>query len=182
MPRSWFFTIYEDSAEEEATNLMEHSACVLDISDDEKGAAAKTVEDVKGKENVPPPDWVAAQPRMMDTPADVEEPVKRGREARQAQLAKALKRTEDTEDAMAVDAPPRSPLSDLAPEEFYAEALAKDSVAVEAEGEEGEIKVSELDVAVDAAEERDLASVELGQAVEDKNEILIYESDSAKDA
>ena len=48
------FDIREDTEEEEAKNLMNHSICTLDISsDDESRAAAK---DDRGKENIPPVD------------------------------------------------------------------------------------------------------------------------------
>ncbi|KAL9084532.1 MAG: hypothetical protein Q9165_008035 [Trypethelium subeluteriae] len=192
MPRSWFFAIHEDSPEQEATNLMEHSACVLDISSDEEDDAvsAKSEVDVKGKENVPPPDWVAAQPRVGSVAAvaaavlvEAEEgPVKGGRSATQLALAAALKGKVEGEDAMAVDAPPRSPLSDLAPEEFYAEGLDRDSVAVEGEGE-GEESAVKADEGVDvAAVEMGSVAVELEHAVECGNDFLIYESDSAKEA
>jgi hypothetical protein len=40
------FDIYEDTVEDEMSNLMEHSTCTLDISDDEGRRAAK---DDRGK-------------------------------------------------------------------------------------------------------------------------------------
>ncbi|KAL1870629.1 hypothetical protein Plec18167_007393 [Paecilomyces lecythidis] len=49
-PSSWFFDIHVDSEQDEMTNLMEHSTCVLDISDDE----GKGKTDARGKENIPP--------------------------------------------------------------------------------------------------------------------------------
>ncbi|KKY23707.1 hypothetical protein UCRPC4_g02805 [Phaeomoniella chlamydospora] len=57
IPKSWQFQIHEDTPEEEMVNLMGHSTCVLDISDDEsKGKSA----DDRGKENVPPMDLLAS--------------------------------------------------------------------------------------------------------------------------
>jgi hypothetical protein len=58
MPNTWFFEIHEDTPDQEATNLMEHSASVLDISsdDDSVSARAKDAQE-RGKENVPPPEW-----------------------------------------------------------------------------------------------------------------------------
>ena len=53
LPKSWAFDIHEDTPEEEMVNLMGHSTCTLDISDDE--SKASSVED-RGKENVPPMD------------------------------------------------------------------------------------------------------------------------------
>ncbi|KAE8354210.1 hypothetical protein BDV28DRAFT_131430 [Aspergillus coremiiformis] len=49
-PASWSFDIYVDSEQEEMTNLMQHSTCVLDISDDE----SKVEPSGRGKENIPP--------------------------------------------------------------------------------------------------------------------------------
>ena len=52
MPKGWMFDIFTDTKEEEATNLMEHSACQLDISDDEN--LWQKVMDDENKENIPP--------------------------------------------------------------------------------------------------------------------------------
>jgi hypothetical protein len=114
MPKSWFFDIHEDTPEQEAANLMEHSASVLDISsDDDAETKAKNDELLKGKENVPPPEFAPMQPRTASASAvddgeetEVEEPVKRPR------LRKI------TQDAMDED---RRPLGDLPPSEFYGE-------------------------------------------------------------
>ena len=38
MPNSWFFEIYEDTPEQEASNMMQHSASVLDISSEDDAA------------------------------------------------------------------------------------------------------------------------------------------------
>jgi hypothetical protein len=110
MPKGWFFDIHEDTPEQEAANLMEHSASVLDISSDDDLSTKNQNED-RGKENVPPPDWLASQPRMHSLDAldageetEIEEPVKRPR------LRKFV------QDAMDED---RKPLGDLAPSEFY---------------------------------------------------------------
>merc|ERR1711981_759175 len=63
MPKSWFFEIHEDTAEEEAANLMEHSASILDISsDDDTETKQRKLESEVGKENVPPPDWTGPAP------------------------------------------------------------------------------------------------------------------------
>lgn len=52
MPRGWQFDIHTDAKDEEASNLMEHSACTLDISDDENSASK--MYDEGNKENIPP--------------------------------------------------------------------------------------------------------------------------------
>jgi hypothetical protein len=59
MPKSWFFDIHVDTPEEEATNLMEHSACILDISsDDDCNTKLENEMRERGKENIPPPDHI----------------------------------------------------------------------------------------------------------------------------
>ncbi|PGH01398.1 hypothetical protein AJ79_07939 [Helicocarpus griseus UAMH5409] len=55
LPKAWDFEIYADTEQDEMANLMEHSTCVLDISDDEDKSRNK---DDRGKENIPPPDCV----------------------------------------------------------------------------------------------------------------------------
>ena len=60
MPKAWFFDIYEETPEEEAANLMEHSASTLDISSDDDNETRRRRDlEERGKENVPPPDFVA---------------------------------------------------------------------------------------------------------------------------
>ena len=126
MPKSWFFEIHEDTPEEEAANLMEHSASVLDISsDDDAETKARNEELSKGKENIPPPDFALVQPRTASTNAidegeetEIEEPVKRPRPRK------------TTQDAMDED---RRPLGDLLPSEFYAQGCdASSYVTVDA--------------------------------------------------
>ena len=117
MPKGWFFEIHEDTPEQEAANLMEHSASVLDISSDDDFETKKRNEDLeRGKENIPPPDFLMNQPRIqvsadvmetgLETDSLVQEPVKRPRLRTFVQ------------DAMDED---RKPLGDLQPSEFYGE-------------------------------------------------------------
>jgi len=126
---SWFFDIHEDTAEELATNLMEHSTCTLDISSDEESAAR--LKDERGKENVPPLDDIS-QTRSQLTSVDAVEDSMNDIKARiRARRAVA-------EGAINID---RSPLGDLAAEEFYADGesvfiIASDEAAEE-EGREG---------------------------------------------
>ena len=118
MPNSWFFEIYEDTPEQEASNMMQHSASVLDISS-EDDAATKALNDEleKGKENIPPPEFTLAQSQTASlTPIDdgeeteiepeISEPVKRC-----PRLRKKV-----AQDAMDED---RTPLGDLPPSNFY---------------------------------------------------------------
>ncbi|GES58126.1 hypothetical protein BO80DRAFT_25579 [Aspergillus terreus] len=65
-PASWAFDIHVDSEQDELTNLMQHSTCVLDISDDER-KADDAVAAGRGKENIPPAELglgLAAQPEV----------------------------------------------------------------------------------------------------------------------
>lgn len=58
MKSSWFFDIHEDTPEQEMTNLLQHSTCLLDISSDEECEQKMRKEraEGRGKENIPPAD------------------------------------------------------------------------------------------------------------------------------
>lgn len=58
---SWFFDIHEDTPEQEMTNLLQHSTCMLDISSDEEcmQKLRKEKAEGRGKENVPPVDDIS---------------------------------------------------------------------------------------------------------------------------
>lgn len=56
--KGWHFEIHEDTPDDEMTNLMEHSTCTLDISDDEGRNITK--EDRENKENIAPIDYHTA--------------------------------------------------------------------------------------------------------------------------
>ena len=94
VPKGWMFEIHEDTAEDEMGNLMEHSTCTLDISDDESRQAAK---DNRGKENIPPLDFPGSLSRSVAVTA---RPVSR-------------------QDMMTDE--PRSPLGDLDARDYWAE-------------------------------------------------------------
>lgn len=61
MKSSWFFDIHEDTPEQEMTNLLQHSTCMLDISSDEdcEQKLRREKVDGRGKENVPPADDIS---------------------------------------------------------------------------------------------------------------------------
>ncbi|KAI8661202.1 hypothetical protein NCS55_00989800 [Fusarium keratoplasticum] len=61
MKASWFFEIHEDTPEQEMTNLLQHSTCVLDISSDEESERKRSRDRAEGrdKENIPPADDVS---------------------------------------------------------------------------------------------------------------------------
>ncbi|KAI4624060.1 hypothetical protein J4E80_003874 [Alternaria sp. BMP 0032] len=115
MPKSWFFEIHEDTLEQEAANLMEHSASVLDISSDDDAKTKASNED-RGKENIPPPDFLASQTRKRNHAASFDDgyetDILADMPVKQPRLRKFI------QDAMDED---RRPLGDLAPSEFYAE-------------------------------------------------------------
>jgi hypothetical protein len=69
-PASWFFAIHEDSPDQEATNLLLHNASTLDISSDDDAASARAKDAAeRGKENVPPPEYVGAATRARNASA-----------------------------------------------------------------------------------------------------------------
>ena len=116
---SWFFDIHEDTPEEEATNLMEHSTCTLDISSDEESAAR--MKDERGKENVPPPDDIS-QTRTLANEVAAAESSMSDMKAR----ARAHRRRKEIDNgAIDVD---RCPLGEMPAEEFYAEGCDGGSV------------------------------------------------------
>ncbi|KAF2140353.1 uncharacterized protein K452DRAFT_231087 [Aplosporella prunicola CBS 121167] len=126
MPKGWFFEIHEDSPEEEATNMMEHSAGVLDISsDDDSDAKAQNEAREKGKENIPPPDHYQASVSAQSTSG------RRGTAASaEAQLEplklSKLSRKQNRDD-MEED---RSPLSDLLTSDYFGEGLDANSYVI----------------------------------------------------
>lgn len=111
MPKAWFFDIYEDTPEEEASNLMEHSTQTLDLSSDEE--CAKKEKSDRGKENTPPEGYDAP---TASRPAP-----------------KHIKKTEIVRKKVFVDEMDdgeRSPLSALEMDPFIPEGLDKDSHVV----------------------------------------------------
>jgi len=99
---------------------MEHSTCTLDISSDEESALRS--RDERGKENVPPPDDISQTRTVLSAePSDVA--------ARDIVDVKARIRAsrKKHEDAIELD---RSPLGDLAAEDFYAEGCDSSSIFV----------------------------------------------------
>ncbi|OAA57170.1 hypothetical protein ISF_07091 [Cordyceps fumosorosea ARSEF 2679] len=108
---SWFFEIHEDSPEQEMTNLLQHSTCVLDISSDEETGAKAERDREAGcdKENVAPAGHIAAQAPPSSPPS-------------------------------ATGLEERSPLGELNPRDFYAEGCDEISVFLIDEDEETEVE------------------------------------------
>lgn len=157
MPNSWFFEIHEDTPEQEAANLMEHSASVLDISsDDDVATKQRNEEQERGKENIPPPDFLLAQqqPRIHEEDAEVTEPVKRPR------LRKFV------QDAMDED---RRPLGDLVASDFYAEGCdASTYVTVDAGAQKSSLS-KEFDFSCPSPERESGAEEGVKVAVDEEN-------------
>jgi len=132
---SWFFDIHEDTPEELATNLMEHSTCTLDISSDEESASR--LKDERGKENIPPLDDIS------QTRIQVSDPVEQAESSMaslKAEMRAQRRRREVEEGACDVD---RVALGEMAAEDFWAEGCDGESVFlvpseedIEAEGED----------------------------------------------
>ncbi|KAI9818243.1 MAG: hypothetical protein M1832_004459 [Thelocarpon impressellum] len=103
MSKDWFFDIHEDTLEDTLTNLMEFSTSALDISDDE---GRRRERSDRGKENIPPNSLPVDDAALDPTPAAGSRPMK-------APRAPRPKRTTNPFSAH------RTPLADLAPEDFY---------------------------------------------------------------
>lgn len=161
MPKNWFFEIYEDTPEEEAANLMEHSTLTLDLSSDDEGEMGKK-EVYRGKENTPPEGYDAptasSSPRVASTEI-----------VRKKVLAK-----DEMDDGS------RSPLSDLETEGFFPEGLSKESFVVVDE----EKSVAVVAAAAVKAEEIVVAEEVVDVPVVDakgdvKGEIIVWEDEDA---
>ena len=98
--KGWQFDIHEDTEDERLTNLMQHSAHKLDISDDE---SSPSKGDKDNKENIPP----------IDGPAAVAS-------ATQAIAARRDLMTDET----------REPLGDLNAQDFYAKGYDESSCTI----------------------------------------------------
>lgn len=134
MPASWDFEIYEDTPEEEAANLMEHSTQTLDLSSDDESAKAQ--RDYRGKENEAPDGYdapTASRPTATGNDLTLPAPTR-------------VKKTEYVRRKIAeMDDGERSPLSDLETDEFIPEGLAKDAcIIVEASPEKHKLDVKSL--------------------------------------
>lgn len=99
--KGWHFDIHEDTPEDEMANLMEHSTCTLDISDDE---SASHKGDKDNKENIPPVDGPAA-------------------------IGYSSTQITSTRRDMMTDEP-RTPLGDLDAQDFYEEGCNASSVII----------------------------------------------------
>lgn len=112
MPQTWFFEIYEDTPEEEAGNLMEHSTLTLDLSSDDESEARERCERGEDKENMPPADYEAPAASRGGSASVLTRPT---------EIVRKKIVAEEMDDGQ------RSPLSDLETEPFIPEGLARDA-------------------------------------------------------
>lgn len=139
---SWFFEIHEDTAEQEMTNLLQHSTCVLDISSDEETETRRQRERAEGKENVPPVDDVSQTSRP--------------RTARQAAGADAIMFEKE-----------RSPLGEMNVRDYFSEGCDENSVIIvpgddeEEVAQQPEVVAADVAVFVDASPAEEPAQVSL---------------------
>lgn len=134
MPASWEFEIYEDTPEEEAANLMEHSTQILDLSSDDESTKAK--RHYRGKENEAPDGY--SQPLASRAPSAASEtalPV-----PQRVASTEIIRRK-----ATVMDDGERSPLCDLETDDFVPEGIAKDAyVLVTSSPEKTKLDVKSL--------------------------------------
>lgn len=109
---------------------MEHSTCTLDISSDEESASR--LADERGKENVPPMDDVSQTRTSLTTSASPLDVAPEEMSELKARIR--ARRSQRKIDAGEIDID-RSPLGDLAAEDFYAEGCSESSVFVIASDE-----------------------------------------------
>lgn len=110
---SWFFDIHEDTEAEEAANMLQHGACVLDISSDEESERRRQRERAEGKENIAPLDDIS-----------------------QTSYPRAARHTAST-DEMVIEKE-RSPLGEMDPTQYYSEGCDENSVVTVADDEDEE--------------------------------------------
>ncbi|KAI9722964.1 MAG: hypothetical protein M1812_001413 [Candelaria pacifica] len=115
LPKGWVFNIHEDTADDEMANIMQHSTCTLDISDDEGSRAAKND---RGKENIPPLDHLPSVSATAANDSNNNIAVS-STTATQTKSRRPIAKMMMEED--------RSPLGDLAAADFYGEGLTAES-------------------------------------------------------
>ncbi|KAF9891499.1 hypothetical protein FE257_003966 [Aspergillus nanangensis] len=169
-PASWSFEIHIDSEQDEMTNLMQHSTCVLDISDDESKHASPSSSSSpsagRGKENIPPAELGIV---LSEPPVPV---------ASRKASSKMVVDGEAEEE--------RAPLGELVTSDFYAEGCHAFSCAVvydeEEQGVEGEKKKGKMVSAARHPPRSKLSSVSSISAIleeskeESKEEVQVEEA------
>lgn len=134
VPSSWEFEIYEDTPEEEAANLMEHSTQTLDLSFDDE--TTKAQRDCRGKENEAPEGYDAPTASRLASSANEPTPPSPTRVKKTEFIRRKITEMDDGE---------RSPLSDLETDEFIPQGLEKDShVIIDASPEKTKLNINDL--------------------------------------
>ncbi|OQO15119.1 hypothetical protein B0A48_00501 [Cryoendolithus antarcticus] len=130
-----FFEIYEDTPEEEAAILMEHSTLTLDLSSDDEAKQAARSD--RGKENTPPEGYDAPIASRAVAASVAEALLPAPTRVKKADIVRRK--------IVEMDDGERTPLSDLETEPFLPEGLEKDShVVVDAVVEQTKLKVEDL--------------------------------------
>lgn len=156
MPKGWFFDIYEDTPEEEAANLMEHSTLTLDLSSDDE--CAKKEKSDRGKENTPPEGYdapTASQPAP--------------RQITKTEIIRKKVVTDEMDDGQ------RSPLSSLETDPFFPEGLDKDSHVVVDEVQKADVKDLFAAPVPFTAGEKKASNVVVDSRGDVKGEIIVWE-------
>lgn len=176
MPASWDFDIYEDTPEEEASNLMEHSTQSLDLSFDDE--TAKAERDDRGKENEAPEGY--------DAPTASRQAVSTNEPALPAPTR--VKKTEIVRRKITeMDDGERSPLSDLDTDEFVPEGLTKDAhVIVDASPEKVKLDVKSLFAvpppasapAVARNEGSRASKLSISSSISDQADVVVWEDNA----
>lgn len=117
---SWFFSIHEDTEEELATNLMEHSTCILDLSSDEECRVRE--RDFRGKENVAPSDDVSQTRGLVSSSSGAS-----GVRESEMQMDELKKKIRKGISAGEIEID-REPLGCLAAKDFYPEGCDEESI------------------------------------------------------
>jgi len=119
IPSSWEFEIYEDTPEEEAANLMEHSTQTLDLSFDDE--TTKAQRDCRGKENEAPEGYDAPAASRLASTVNDPTPPSPIRTKKHEFVRRKITEMDDGQ---------RSPLSDLETDEFIPQGLEKGSQVI----------------------------------------------------
>lgn len=182
MKSTWFFDIHEDTAEQEMTNLLQHSTCVLDISSDEESESRLERERLEGKENVPPADDVSqsSRPRNARAVGDLDDMIFEKERNPLGEMKTSDYYADGCDETSVVIVPGDDDEDAKTEYEFAAEVAAEDaSVSIpEPASEDGSKSVDEL---MQKTEEP-APSAALLQPIEGTNESFeVWESGSAKD-
>lgn len=102
-PKSWFFEIHEDTPDQEASNLLQHSASVLDISSDDDAVTSRAKDAMeRGKENIPPPEYTGPTRQARREAPAVHKGIKCAKKAEKYAASQAKKEDEMAEDRKAL--------------------------------------------------------------------------------